>query len=74
MLIYERWSEREGGGEDDIMQLATSRRGDIHSLCVCLNKSLCAAQLYDTKTTSLPSRRVCPRSVFKSIVFLWTPV
>lgn len=38
MLIYERKSEHEGGGEDDIMQLATSRRGDIHSLCVCVSK------------------------------------
>lgn len=51
MLIYER--ESEGGGKDDIMQLATSLRGDIHSLCarVCLNKSPCVTQLYDRKST-----------------------
>lgn len=53
MLIYEHKSEREGGGEDDIMQLATSRRGDIHSLCVCveIKACVCVVQLNDKTTT-----------------------
>lgn len=60
----EQGRERERGKMDDIMHLASARRGDIYRLCVCLNKSLCerereresvCVQLCNRATTSPPA-------------------